>query len=274
MATRPALSVGRLTTSDAGSLHGLLDAQPVENVYLRSELRHGIDLGEWWGVRERDTMRAALLAGSLAVPCISRGEDAALLVSTACAAVPPRMLVGPRSSVRTLQHALAGVQHPREVREPQPLLVLDRAGERSREPCPVRQATRRDLEGLVVAAAAMHREEMGVDPLRIDAAAWRARMVTLIDNGWSWVWTEGGAVVFKAELSAWTPDVVQIQGVFTHPSRRHQRIATNGLGAVCSALLRQVPVCSLYVNHYNTTALRLYRRLGFRRTGDFATVIY
>ena len=275
MATRSALRTGRLTGADRASLQHLLDAQPVHNAYLRSELRQGFDAGDWWGVREGDTIRAALLAGSLTVPCLGHGEDAQLLAESACTAMPPRMLVGPRDSVIPLRDALSSAQRPREVRDPQPLLTLGRDDDLPHQPSAVRLATRADVDGLVVAAAAMHREEMGVDPLAIDAAAWRARMVTLIDHGWSWVWTDGGGdVVFKAELSGWTPEAVQIQGVYTHPSRRGRGIACAGLASVCRSLLEQVPVCSLYVNHYNTTALRLYDRLGFHRAGDFATVIY
>ena len=61
----------------------------------------------------------------------------------------------------------------------------------------------------------MHREEMGVDPLAVDAPAWRNRMLSLIERRWSWVWMRDREVIFKAELSAWTPEVVQIQGVYT-----------------------------------------------------------
>ena len=273
MATRSAVRTGRLNWADLAPLQHLLDAEPVHNAYLRSELRQGLDGGDWWGVRDGDCMRAALLAGSLAVPCLSSRDDAALLAESACASVPPRMLVGPRGAVMALRDELT-TQRPREVRDPQPLLTLGRDDELPQAPNRVRLATRADIDGLVTAAAAMHREEMGVDPLTVDAAAWRARMVTLIDHGWSWVWGEGGDVLFKAELSAWTPEAVQIQGVYTHPGRRGQGIARAGLAAVCRSLLEQVPVCSLYVNHYNTTALRLYDRLGFHRAGDFATVIY
>jgi hypothetical protein len=88
------------------------------------------------------------------------------------------------------------------------------------------------------------------------------------------VWLERGAVVFKAELSAWTPEAVQIQGVYTHPGKRRRGVASAALSYVCGTILQQVPVCSLYVNHENETALRLYSRLGFRRAGDFASVFY
>ena len=113
-----------------------------------------------------------------------------------------------------------------------------------------------------------------MDPYAGDPAGWRRRMASFIDRGWSWVWTEAGEVVFKAELSAWTPEVAQLQGVYTSPRHRRRGIAHAGLAAVCAQVLASVPRCTLYVNGYNTGALRLYAGLGFRPAGTFATVIY
>ena len=107
-----------------------------------------------------------------------------------------------------------------------------------------------------------------------DGSAWRARMTQLVDRGWSWAWIERGEVVFKAELSAWTPEVVQVQGVFTAPNRRGRGVATAGMVSLCSLLLETVPLVTLYVNGYNEVALRLYRRVGFEQQGEFATVMY
>ena len=113
----------------------------------------------------------------------------------------------------------------------------------------------------------MHREELSADTAPPDASAWRARMTQLVDRGWSWVWTEGGRVVFKAELSAWTPDVVQVQGVFTGPSRRGRGVATAGMTALCSLLLDEVPLVTLYVNGYNRGGAARVRSGGLRAAG-------
>jgi uncharacterized protein len=268
------LAVVRLGRRDTPALQRLLDADPLANVYMRSELRQGIEGGDWWGLHDGDELRAAVLGGPLLVPCIPRPEDAAPLAEIACRAVQPRMLVGPRDPVLALHAAMVPGRQARDIRDPQPMLALDRDTASAPPRVPVRLARRRDLDPLVIAAAAMHREEMGVDPLTIDAASWRGRMESLIERGWSWVWIERGEVIFKAELSAWMPDAVQIQGVYTHPQRRGRGIGTAGLAALCASLFRQAPVCTLYVNHYNAPALRLYRRLGFRQAGIFATVIY
>ncbi|HEX3604526.1 MAG TPA: GNAT family N-acetyltransferase [Candidatus Dormibacteraeota bacterium] len=269
-----ARTVRRLSSRDAGAVLDLLDGDQVANAFLRSELRLGaLTGGAWWGVERRGLITAALLAGPLVIPCVPDGEDAQLLAEVLDRHSPPRMMVGPREQVHALHRGRRLAPEPREVRDPQPLMAVGRGRVAAAGSPEVRRAELADLDLLVVAAAAMHREEMGIDPLAIDPAGWRARMAVLIDRGWSWVWMEGDRVLFKAELSAWTAEVVQVQGVYTAPAERGRGVATRGLAAVCEALHTEVPTCSLYVNHFNLPALRVYTRLGFESVGEFATLI-
>jgi len=270
------LALCKLGPADHAGLARFLDRDPVSAAYLRSELRLNPSAPSWWGVADSAReLRAALLGGPLVVPWIPDPADAPALAQALPQQGLPRMLVGPAESVRALSAAMSPWRRPVERRDPQPLLVLDRgAATASGERAPLRRAGRGDLEALTVAAAAMHREEMGVDPLQIDSVAWRSRMVALVDRGWSFLWAHSGEVIFKAELSAWTPEVVQVQGVWTNPQHRRGGVAFAGMAALCTQLFRDVPVCSLYVNNYNDVALRLYRRLGFRQAGEFATYTY
>jgi len=274
MATRPAPTVCHLRGTDAPQLAALLQQDPVGNAYLRSELRMGMQVGEWLGVFDGDSLQATVLTGPLAWPYIPEPDSASALADALSGPAAPRMLVGPRPSVLALHQAFSPPRQARDRRDPQPLLAATADTLTLLPAAPVRLATSADLDALVVTSAAMHREEMGSDPLAGDATGWRARMSALIDRGWSWVWTDRRRIVFKAELSAWNPDVVQIQGVYTAPGYRGRGVATAGLGSVCAALLREVSMCSLYVNHYNDVALTVYRKLGFQPAGDFATVFY
>jgi uncharacterized protein len=274
MATSSALRVTRLGPAHAGRLSALIDREPVTNVYLRSELRLGFEIGDWWGAFAEDELTAVVLGWSLVVPYIPDVGAAQPLAQALATGAQPRMVVGHRASVMALHNAFRPPRPARELRDPQPLLILDR-GDLRGEPSPeVRPSTRDDLEALILAAARMHREEMGVDPLAVDGPAWRNRMMSLIERRWSWIWMRDHEVVFKAELSAWTPDVVQIQGVYTAPHHRGKGIARAGLAAVCEKIFADVPRCSLYVNQYNVIAQRVYERLGFRPADVFATVMY
>jgi len=255
------------------SLMALLDQDPVANVFLRSELRLGVALDGWWGLGGKGALRAALMTGPLAVPWIPDPDDVPAFADVLHQQQVPRLIIGPAPAVRALTASLAPRRRPTEVRDPQPVMVLG-AVPRGLPSAPVRRGRREDLDLLTVASAAMHREEMGVDPLVLDAAGWRQRMATLIDRGWSYLLMVGDEIAFKVELSAWTPEAVQLQGVWTDPRFRRRGIATAAMAAVCAELLAEVPICSLYVNAYNEPALRLYRRLGFRQAGEFATVIF
>jgi ribosomal protein S18 acetylase RimI-like enzyme len=270
------MHVRRLDNGDGPSLQRLLDADPVKNAYLRSELRLGaLRSGLWWAALEGREPCGVMVGGPLVVPWVPSPETAAVLAVQLGHQAPPRMIVGPREHVAALQAArMPAPPRPREIREPQPLLTVERGNLRVKGTNLLRRSTRRDLDQLVLAAAAMHREEMGIDPMLIDPAGWRYRMATLVERGWSYLWIEGGEVLFKAELSAWTPDVCQVQGVWTAPARRNRGVATLGMAAMCEALFEQTPTCSLYVNHFNAPALRLYERLGFQQVGEMATYFF
>jgi RimJ/RimL family protein N-acetyltransferase len=274
MATSSALRVTRLGPADAPQLASLIDREPVTNVYLRSELRLGFEAGDWWGAFDDDALTSVVLGWSLVVPYIPDPGAAPPLAQALTASAQPRMVVGHRSSVMALHNAFRPPRPARELRDPQPLMVLDRGDLTGAPSDEVRLSTPSDLEALIVAAARMHHEEMGIDPLVVDAPAWRMRMLSLIDRRWSWIWTRDQEVLFKAELSAWTPDVVQIQGVYTAPKYRGQGVARAGLAAVCTHVFKDVPRCSLYVNEYNVIAQRVYQRLGFKSADVFATVMY
>jgi RimJ/RimL family protein N-acetyltransferase len=265
----------RLSPDDAPALAQLLDEEPLQNVYLRSEVRlAGLGNGQWWGVDGHGRLKAALLGGPLVVPWVPDADDVDRLAEALGRQQSPRMIVGPREQVLALHQARHPAPPLKELRDPQPLLALRRGKLHTPPAEQVRKGIPRDLDRLTVAAADMHREEMGVDPLAIDPSGWRTRMSTLIQRGWSWVWTEGDEVVFKAELSAWTPEAVQVQGVYTAPRVRNRGVATAAMAAVCAAVLDDVPVCTLYVNHYNGAARKVYDRLGFEQVGSLATLMY
>lgn len=270
----PQLTLERAGPDTAPRLGALLDRDPVRNVFLRSELRlHGTNAA-WLVLSERNELRAAVLAGSLAAPCIPRQEDAPSLVSGLLGAGLPHLVLGPREDTLALVEALRPVHPPAEVRDPQPIMAVDAAHLARLPGATLQRPTRQHVDMLASAAAAMHREEQRSPGPMPAPSAWRPRTAQLVERGWSWVWLENGRLIFKAELSAWTPEAVQVQGVYTSPEHRRRGVATAGMAALCTLLLAEVPLVTLYVNEWNEAAMRLYRRLGFRQQGAFATVMY
>ncbi|MFH5822501.1 GNAT family N-acetyltransferase [Georgenia sp. AZ-5] len=187
-------------------------------------------------------------------------------------------IVGPADQVLPLWERLAPAwSRPREVRRDQPSMVIDT--DPAVEPDPrVRLATPDEVALVLPASVAMFTEEVGYDPTLV-GASYAARVAELVGTERTYVRVEddgeGPRVIFKADVGALALGVAQIQGVWVHPELRGRGLATAGMAAVVADVrARLAPVASLYVNDYNTPALRAYRRVGFRQVGSYATVLF
>lgn len=181
--------------------------------------------------------------------------------------LPVRAIISPAPLVESLWNDLrARLDPPTVVRLNQPVYAL-----RRRLDYPdlllARYSAMRDLDQLVPACAAMHKEEVGIDPLERDAAGYRERIRELIDKKRSVVRVVDGRIASKTEYSAVTSDAVQLMGVWTHPSHRRHGLSRELLREVCGHLGRKGKTVTLFVNDFNRPAIGLYESLGFQRIG-------
>ena len=181
--------------------------------------------------------------------------------------MPVRAIISPAPLVETLWSELrTRLDPPTVVRLNQPVYAL-----RKRLDYPdlmlARYATLRDLDPLVPACAAMHKEEVGIDPLERDAAGYRERIRELIEKKRSVVRIVDRQIAAKTEYSAVTNDAVQLMGVWTHPHYRRQGLSRELLREVCGHLGRKGKTVTLFVNDFNRPAIALYESLGFQRIG-------
>jgi RimJ/RimL family protein N-acetyltransferase len=239
---------------------------PVERVFLEDVARRG--LGRFVGLAEGEELVALCHVGVNAVPSgVGCGEFARDTVRAG-----PRMLIGESRAVSELWDA-AGTRlsEPREDRPGQPVFVLrdpPDAGETG-----LRPATHDDFELLLPACAAAHEQELGVDPMRRDAEGFRWRTRSQIEEGRSWLWVEDGAILFKAEASAWTPSAVQLQQVWVDPFVRREGYGGRGLRDLCRTLLESVPAVCLFVRADNLPAIRLYETIGMEHVLDYRSLL-
>ncbi len=142
------------------------------------------------------------------------------------------------------------------------------------QPSALRIARYGDLDALFLASARMHREETLEDPLVHDPDVFRRHVENRIDNGRSHVWiNDHHRLLFKADISADGSAGVQISGVFTDPLSRGKGVATRAMFDLCDKLFADgVPLITLYVNHNNEAAKRVYTRIGFRYYADYQTI--
>ncbi len=273
----------QLWAADAAALEECLGQSPLDNVYLRSELKHGaLRQGALYGVEhpgQRGVIFAAVMVGPLVVPWAPGSRDLMALAE----ALRPRahlvqLLVGPRDQVAALQQLLAPqLRPPRLLRAEQPHYAISAAelGDPPVElPSPIRRATLADFDQVLTAGAAMHLEEVGFDPLQSDPDGFRHRVQTLIRRGWIHVWMVDGRLAFKAECAAVTAEAIQLQGVWTRPDLRHRGLGTSGMATLCRQLLRETQAVTLFVNDFNLGAIRVYERVGFQRIGTMRSVLF
>jgi predicted GNAT family acetyltransferase len=123
---------------------------------------------------------------------------------------------------------------------------------------------------------AMYTEEVGISPETGGGAElYKARITQLMGRGWSFARFDGGRLVFKAEVACASPYAAQIQGVWVPPDRRGEGLAIGGMAAVVRLVQANVaPTVSLYVNEWNQPARKAYRRVGFKETARFSTVMF
>jgi predicted GNAT family acetyltransferase len=279
-------SLRLLDRHDVAEALAVCDRDVAANLFVAARL-YGSGLGarpgggELWGYHGSRGLVSLCWSGANLVPvqadddAIGAFADRARRQGRNCSSI-----VGPAPAVLGLWRHLQPYWGPaRDVRRDQPLMALD--GPPLVAPDPrVRRSRIDELDLVVPACVAMFTEEVGYSPVMQDGGAlYQAQVTSLVAGGRSLVRTDdaGGRpeIVFKAELGSVTPSAVQVQGVWVNPAHRGRGLAAAGMAAVARLVQAEVaPLVTLYVNGYNTRAVRTYERVGFRRVGTFATVLF
>lgn len=272
-----------LEPSDLGAALAVLESEPVANAFVTSRVQiAGLDPwrlgGEMWGWYADGHLRSLCYSGANLVPICATPEavrafaDRARRAGRRCSSI-----VGPAGPTAQLWRLLEPGWGPaREVRANQPLMVTESPSADVAPDPLVRRVRKDEVDVLMPACVAMFTEEVGISPLAGDGGLlYQARVAELIGVSRSFARIDDGKVVFKAEIGATTAQACQIQGVWVAPEFRGRGHSETGMAAVLRYALADVaPIVSLYVNDYNTPARKAYRRIGFRETGAFMSVLF
>lgn len=273
-----------LSDDDAGPALAFLRRDPLINVYLISRLLEERFVSATQIVEVRYGGDIVMVASMATNIVMAADPDSPADVIDAAAAIlservrtrmlPVRAIISPANLVEALWRRLEGHLGPPTVfRMSQPVYAI--AGRLDYPDLKeARVATLRDLEALVPACAAMHKEEVGIDPLERDATGYRERIRELVDRKRSIIRVHDGRIVAKCEFSAVTPEAVQLMGVWTHPHDRRRGFGRTLLKEVCGHLARKGKSVTLFVNDFNRPAISLYESLGFRRIGINRALIW
>ncbi len=268
----------QLTGSDRDRVLAYLDARPVENLFLSAKVAaSGIDrryLGNLVAF-ERDGQISSLLLNGGTV--FVAGFDPDALPAFVEHLGPVRRCVsilGPAASALGLYLGLSqrftAWQQISNVRQRQPLMVLESPP--LPEPDPrVRLLTPDDYPSYLEASVGMYTEEIGSSPFKYGGGYDLFVMQRLRDQDAFGI-VEDGTVIFKADLGPKHGGQAQLQGVWVKPELRGTGLSVPALAGMLRLAMRRFPLISLYVNDFNTPAMRAYERLGFVEVGALATV--
>jgi uncharacterized protein len=287
MATLPAEGRWSIRTLSEDGIEPALEflrRDPLVNVYLIARLleERTLAASQMVEVRfNRDIVLVASLATNIVLgtaPATPREitESAVAVIGDRIITrmLPVRAIISPANLVDELwKHLRNRVDPPTVIRMTQPIYAM-----RRRLDFPdlhdSRYATLRDLDALVPACAAMHKEEVGIDPMDRDAVGYRERIRELVDRKRSIIRVVDGAIAAKCELSAVTDEAVQLMGVWTHPRYRRRGLMRASLREICGHLFRKGKTVTLFVNDFNKPAISLYESLGFQRIGVNRALIW
>lgn len=136
----------------------------------------------------------------------------------------------------------------------------------------IRLATLEDADEVAVLASAMSREEIQMDPLKDHPVSYHRLIEHRIKLQRYYVLEENGAIKFQVHLNALTPYAGQVTGVYTPPAFRRKGYAHRGMGAFSYHALKRTPTLCLFVNDFNTAAIRLYESLGYKRAMEYRAI--
>lgn len=275
------MSARILTTWDAGTARRLVAEDPVANVFVGSRLDAGVlnpgAPGVLWGW-PGDHPSALLHSGANLVPVVTDSEALPAFVEAVGRRRTCQSIVGPSWFALPFWRALGerwgkSYSQVREVRPRQPVMAITDSPAVPADPR-VRPITAADFDSYFTASVAMYTEEVGADPLAGGDTSYRSYCRWLVDSGRAFGIVEGGRVVFKSDIGAASGPVAQIQGVWLDPSLRGRGLSEPAVAAVTEYVLAEYPTACLYVNDFNIRAIRCYERVGYRQSGEFATVLF
>ena len=275
------VAVAELAARDREEVLGFLAERPVHTVTMAGLIRdNGFasehNRGTFYGCRNsRGRLEGVALVGhhTLVEGRTRRAIKEFAAVALGC----PRthMILGELEAVEEFWNAYADEGQRMRLACRELLFELRGAVGRDREDADgegPRRAVAADLGLIVPIHAGLAAAESGVNPLDTDPEGFRRRCLRRIEQGRTWVVTDGDRLLFKADVQADTPEVVYLEGVYVHPSERGTGAARAHLTRLCRHLLSFTRTVCLLANEENERAQRLYRACGFKMRGVYDTI--
>jgi ribosomal protein S18 acetylase RimI-like enzyme len=269
------INISSLLPGDEDEVLAALSAPSLTNVIMSSFVRDNglvsdLNRGRFYACRnERSELEGVALIGhSILFEAFS---DNAIRAFASFAHVGQRahLLMGEHTAVQKFWTCYADNEQSPRLICPVVFLRRDEPDHESASIDGLRPATRKDLEHVVLAQAAMAFETSGVDPLKKDPAGFCKRYLRRIEQGRVWVLLKNDRLVFKTDVIADTPEATYIEGVYVSPEERGKGIGRSCVNALGRILLQRTKAVFLFVEQENTRTQSFYMNLGFSSGGQY-----
>ncbi len=270
-----------LDSRDRDRVMEFLEASPYENLFLTSKVEQfGVDrrrLGRIHAFQRGSEISALCLDGGTIFVTGNDSEALPHFVHELGSFRRATSIVGPTFPALGLFIGLAERWRDQwgsvsNVRRRQPLMVLDRPVAAEGDPR-VHRLGDEVFESYLEASVMMYTDEIGSSPFKY-GPGYESFVLSRLREGDAYGIVVDGEVIFKADLGPRHKGQVQLQGVWVKPELRGQGLAVPALAEMMRIVMRDFDTVSLYVNDFNSAALRTYERLGFETVSSLSTVHY
>lgn len=257
-----------LTDQHEREVLAFLAERPLHTVFMAGVIRDNglssaLNRGSFYGCRNsRNELEGVSLLGHITL--VETRNDHALKTFARFAQTLPRpnVILGEENRVQRFWQEFADDEAPRLISRD---LLLEQRWACSEQPAvpALRTATLDDLYPVMSVHADLVMEETGINPMQTDPVGYRLRCARRIDQNRVWVWMQDGRVIFKADITCETPEVIYLEGVYVAPEARGKGYGSRCFAQLCRILLARVVSICLLVDEQNEKAQQLYFKTGF-----------
>lgn len=178
----------------------------------------------------------------------------------------PRSIEGKSTHARVLISELSNFSPMKWREDPHHLMVATKVKRMKYLPC-ARPAREHEIPRLLSLTREMEIEQFGSVS---SSEGFAAELLSMqINNGTCFVVEQCGEIVSKAEATLIEGKCAWLYGVYTSREVRGCGYGTCCVASLCVSLLGKAPIVSLAVGKGNYQARSIYRKIGFRKKGDW-----
>jgi ribosomal protein S18 acetylase RimI-like enzyme len=272
------VAVEPLSANHEAEVIEFLSQRPIHTVAMKSMIRdnglvNSLNRGEFFGCRDlKGQLEGVALVGhaTLMETVSDRALQALAQVARECPYT--HMIMGEQERVKDFWKNYAEVGQTPRLACREWLLELQQTDLAAEGAPTLRLATEEELEFVMPIQGQLAFQESGVDPMSRDPEGFRQRCLRRIRQGRTWVLFEAGKLIFKADVISETDEVIYLEGIWVAEERRNDNVGNLCMTELSGKLLRKAQSICLLANELNSSALKFYRKCGFRFRATYETI--